>query len=118
LGHSELTMGISFAQLKLSPLRLSPVEVPITGLEEPLMIHQFTLAESLAIDELTQGEDPEVQTLDHVLMFLNGIEYVPNPDDRDALKRMFASWQIREIYSKAMKLNGMGPEALRDAQKN
>lgn len=113
-------MALSFAALKKGSLKLDPVAVDISGLEEPLLIHQFSAAQ---MDEVMAGEvvgeaDLEAIQLTRLMKFLNGFEYALADGDREVLLDNFASWQIREIYQKALKLNGFGPDALREAEKN
>jgi hypothetical protein len=111
-------MAISFADLIEKPFVLPPVEVDITGLPEALLVHQFTMNQMAELMEHEEGAEPELVLRNQVLQFLNGFDYSPTEEARSQLGDMFASWQLRELYNKAIRLNGFGPEALRDAQKN
>ncbi len=111
-------MAISFSQLKEKPFILGPVEVQVTGFPEPLLVHQFTMNQMAILMDGQVEEDKELSLRNQVLRFLNGFDYEPNDEDRKLLGELFASWQLREIYNKAVRLNGFGPDALRDAEKN
>lgn len=113
-------MALLFADLKKGSLNLKPVEVPISGLLEPLLIHQFSAAQMSVVMAEPDGEsvDLEALQLTRLMKFLNGFDYEQADGDREILMDNFASWQIREIYQKALKLNGFGPDALREAEKN
>lgn len=118
MGNYTLIMAITFAQLKEKPFVLEPVEVQVGGLPEPLLIHQFTMNQMTELMEHEEDGDSELLLRNQVLRFLNGFAHVPTEEDREQLGELFASWQLREIYNKAVRLNGYGPEALRDASKN
>ncbi len=111
-------MAISYAQIKSAPVLLEPAEVQITGLPEPLLIYQFTMNQIKKLMEAGGGEDNEIALRKQVLKFLNGFDYEPTDEDCEELGDIFAGWQLREIYSKALKLNGFGADALRNAEKN
>jgi hypothetical protein len=111
-------MATSYAQLKNSPVQLEPAEVSISGIAEPLLIHQFTMNQIKKLMEAGNGEDNEIALRKQVLKFLNGFDCQPSDKDCDELGDIFAGWQLREIYSKALKLNGFGADALRNAEKN
>lgn len=110
--------SISYDQLLQSPPKLQPVPVSITGIDHPLLIHQFTMDQAAVVDEKAADVDKELRLSKQVLLFLRGIDYAPTAEDCKRLGSVFSAWQIREIFTKAMKLNGFGPEALREAQKN
>lgn len=107
----------SYAELKLALVKLQPVAVEITGIESPLLIHQFTMNEIEKIDA-EQDENAERHIRKKVLRFLNGMDAEITEQDCTDLGLYFTGWQVREIYTKALKLNGFGPEALREAEKN
>ena len=112
-------MSFSFAHLKENKPKLEPVPVDIGGLAEPLLIHQFTMNELAALtDESKLSKDDETRMRVQVVGLLNGPGTEVTEDDCAALSKIFTIWQIREIYQKALKLNGYGPEALREAEKN
>ena len=112
-------MSFTFADLKQNRPKLEPVPVEITGLSEPLLIHQFTMNQMAEVLEAKDGsQDEEKVVRNQVLRFLNGADYEPTDEDRDALVNIFAGWQVREIYLKSLKLNGYGPDSLREAEKN
>lgn len=112
-------MAFSFADLKENPPKLPPVEVPIEGFSEPLLIHQFTLSELEKLDDdISEGDDAERRLRTQVVQMLNGPGVPVTDEDRNALSKIFAGWQLRKIFAAGMKLNGLGPEALREAEKN
>lgn len=106
-----------YADFKTKKVMLLPVPVSITGIEVPLLIHQFTMSEMEQLEK-DRDEDPEVHVRKQVLRFLNGLDVEITKDDCDELGKFFAGWQVREIFTKALKLNGFGPEAMREAEKN
>jgi hypothetical protein len=109
---------ISYDQLIQDGVKLEPVPVNITGLSKPLLIHQFTMDQIEEVDEKSKDEDNERALRKHVLFFLRGIDCKPTDDDIKGLSKNFTVWQLREIFTKAMKLNGFGPDSLREAEKN
>ena len=114
-------MGLTFAQLKSGPVNFPPVPVPVSGFCEPILIHQFSINQMkniLSADKENPDVDEEYRVRNQLLKFLNGYEYEPTEEDRLALLDIFSSGQIHEVYSKALKLNGKGPDALREAEKN
>jgi hypothetical protein len=112
-------MAFSFADLLATPPVLPPVPVAIGGLDQPLLIHQFTMDQLAEMsDDKTHDGDSEKKLRVQVVKFLNGHDAVVTDEECAALSKLFASWQVREIYHKAMKLNGYGPEAMREAEKN
>lgn len=110
-------MAISYAEFKKNPLVLAPVEVKLSFLDEPILIHQFTMAQMQVIDAENDG-DAEKNIRKQVLRFLSGFDVSINDDDINELGELFTGWQVREIYLAAIKLNGYGPSALREAEKN
>lgn len=110
--------SISYDQLLQSPPNMQPVPVEITGIEQPILVHQFTMDEIKLLGENAKDDDEEKSLRKQVLIFLRGIQYQPTDEECQKLGSVFAGWQMREIYTKAMRLNGFGPEALREAQKN
>lgn len=110
-------MGATYAEFKRKFVKLEPVEVRIGGLDEPILIHQFTVNDIKKLDE-GLGEDVELQLRKKVLRFLNGLDADVSEEACAELGDYFAGWQVREIFTKAIKLNGFGPEALREAEKN
>lgn len=112
-------MAFRFSELKANCPKLEPVPVEIGGLQEPLLIHLFTMNELAALtDESKLSADDETRLRVQVVGFLNGPGAEVTEEDCAALSEVFAIWQIREIYQKALRLNGHGPEALREAEKN
>ena len=102
--------------LAIKPV-LEPVDTPIAGLSEPLKLHLFTW-DDYAEKVMKDGDDSEKTVMTQVLYFLGGLEADVSDEARQQLKKTFASWQIRDIYQKGMRLNGSGPDAVRDALKN
>ncbi|WP_039913153.1 hypothetical protein [Cellvibrio mixtus] len=113
-------MSFSFSELKKGSLKLAPVPVDVSGVKEPIIVHQFSAAQMSVVMADHEGEssDAEIVLFNRLLIFLNGFDYVPTEEDRAILVDNFAQWQIRELYSKVLKLNGFGPDALREAEKN
>ena len=111
-------MAFTFDDLVAEPPVFKPVEVPITGLEQPLLIHVFTMDQMAKIVEQVDCEDAEEKLRMQVVYFLRGAAEVPTPEDCAKLSGIFAGFQVREIYTKALRLNGFGPEAMREAEKN
>ena len=112
-------MAFSFSDLKANRPKLEPVPVDIGGLAEPLLIHQFTMNElSELTDEAKQEPDDEKRLRIQIVKLLNGPGTDVTDEDCAELSRIFTSWQLREIYQKSLTLNGHGPEALREAEKN
>jgi hypothetical protein len=112
-------MSLTFSHLKQIRPQLEPVPVDIGGLSQPLLVHQFTMSQMAKVLEANDGsKDDEIVVRNQVLKFLNGADYEPTDEDRTALVNIFAGWQVREIYLKSLKLNGYGPDSLREAEKN
>lgn len=111
-------MALSFDDLKRVRPTLEPVEVPIEGLKDTLLLHQFTLAQLTAIDSEIETDDQEEKLRHSVLRFMKGPDAEIDEDDHVALREMFAGWQLRKIFTVGLKLNGHGPAALREAEKN
>ena len=110
--------SISYDQYLQNGAKLEPVPVEITGVPQPLLIHQFTMDQIETLNEKSKDDDPEKSLRKQVLFFMRGIDSEPSDDDWKRLGSVFTGWQIREVYTKAMKLNGFGPESLREAEKN
>jgi hypothetical protein len=110
-------MAISFADLKKNPLKLGPVAVAIEGLPEPLLIYQFTMNQMAEFDAIV-GETDEITIRKKVLRFLQGFDVEIPEDDYKSLGQYFTGWQLREIFTQGLTLNGFGPSALGDAKKN
>lgn len=111
-------MAWSFEDLKRNRPKLQPVPVPIEGIDEPVLIHQFTLSELESFGETNADEDPEKTLRTNVLRLLKGFGQEITDEDRASLSEIFAGWQLRQIFTAGLKLNGQGPAALREAEKN
>lgn len=111
-------MARSFKDLQLSAPVLKPFEVDITGLDEKILIHSFTVAELENVTSSVEGMDETTAYRTQIVQMLNGADYVVTDQDRDDVARIFTIWQQKEIFNKGLKLNGQGPEALREAEKN
>jgi hypothetical protein len=119
-------MALDFAAFKNLRPKLEPVAVQIDGLSEPLFLHVFTMREMqkvmdvhpLALAETNEADKNDTALRVQVLYFLQGINAEITALACDELTDLFTSWQIRDIYKKALQLNGMGPSALGDALKN
>lgn len=98
--------------------KLKPFEVAITGIDEPVLIHAFTLDEMREFSQEDDTEDSEQSVFKKVATLMRGPGAVVTEADCEAMSKIFTSWQVREIYYKGMKLNGFGPDALREAEKN
>lgn len=109
---------ISYDQFLAAPHKLKPVPVPVAGLEQSLLIHQFTIDEIQRLNELSKDDDAERSLRKQVIYFLRGLDCTPSDDDLAKLSAVFSGWQIRDVYTKAMKLNGFGPDSMREAEKN
>lgn len=110
-------MAFSFDDLKRLRPKLDPVAVSIEGISEPVLLHQFTLNE-LALLDKQKGDDQEQNVRISVLRFLKGPAAEIGDDDRAALDEIFTAWQLRQIFMAGLKLNGQGPSAVKDAEKN
>jgi hypothetical protein len=110
--------SLSYDQLLQNGVTLPPVPVTITGIDKPLLVHQFTMDQIEAVNEKAKDDDAEKSLRKQVIFFLRGVDCEPTDDDCKKLGGVFSGWQIREIYTKAMKLNGFGPDSLREAEKN
>lgn len=111
-------MALTLDDLINAPRKLKPFEVEITGIDEPVLIHSFTLDEMKAVEKSDDGGDQEVSVLRRVATLMRGPGADVSEADLEAIGRIFTGWQVREIYVKGMKLNGFGPDALREAEKN
>lgn len=111
-------MAINYSELKKNPIVLPMVEVAIDGLPDAVLVHQFTINQMKKVNAARTDEMSEDEFRNQILMFFRGSEFEPSQDDRDALSDQFSAYQLRDIYVKAMRLNGLGPSALRDAEKN
>jgi hypothetical protein len=116
-------MALDLDSLKQKPPVLKPFEVEITGIDEPVIIHAFTMDELAEMMKATEAGESVEGDNEHLIRkkvvgFLRGPGAEITDDDCASLSRIFSSWQLREIYVKAHKLNGFGPEALREAEKN
>lgn len=110
--------SVSYDQLLQDGVHLPPVPVQVTGIEKPLLVHQFTMDQIESVNEKSKDDDAEKSLRKQVIFFLRGAGVEPTDDDCKKLGSVFSAWQMRELYTKAMKLNGFGPEALREAEKN
>ncbi len=116
--------AISYDQFLQSPAKLKPAPVNVAGLDQPILVHQFTMDEVELLNKKTAlaadaTEDEKEKSLrKQVLYFLRGLSADPSDDDCQKLSEVFSGWQLRDIYKKAMKLNGFGPDSLREAEKN
>ncbi len=116
-------MALDLDALKQKPPVLKPFEVDITGVDEPVIIHAFTMDQLTEMVKVTEAGEPvdgdnEQLVRKKVVGFMRGPGAEITEEDCASLSRIFSSWQLREIYVKAHKLNGFGPEALREAEKN
>lgn len=111
-------MALTLDDLIARPQVLKPAEVEISGLDEKLLIHVFTMDQVSELIESIEDEDPEQKLRKQVVMFLRGVDARPSAEDCAALSKIFTGFQLREIYTKAFRLNGFGPDALREAEKN
>lgn len=111
-------MALTLDDLIAKPPVFKPQEVNITGIDEPLLIHVFTMDQMAKISEVAQSDDEEQKLRMQVIYFLRGMDADPSPEDCAKLSEIFTGFQVREIYTKAFRLNGFGPEALREAEKN
>lgn len=116
--------AISYDQFLQSPVKLKPAPVQVAGIDQPLLVHQFTMDEIQLLNQKTSLEndatefEKENSLRKQVLFFLRGLNADPTDDDCQKLSEVFSGWQLRDIYKKAMKLNGFGPDSLREAEKN
>jgi len=94
-----------------------PVE--LTGREDKIPVHAFSMNQ---MDEVMKrkecGNEFVLTVSEQLIKFLNGFDYEIQPGDIRLLGDLFCSWEVRELYDKALKLNGFGPGALREAEKN
>jgi hypothetical protein len=111
-------MAKSFKDLQAYAPSLKPFEVAITGLDEPILIHAFTVTELDKTAAAMEGMDDTTAFRTQVVLLLNGSDHEVTDKDREDVARIFSLWQLREIFNKGLKLNGQGPEALREAEKN
>jgi hypothetical protein len=107
---------ITYSNLVTNRPPLAPVPVKIEGLESPLLIHTFTVADySAAIN--TEGMDEEIGLRVQILRFLGGLNADISSESVEQLGSIFTHYQMREIYLKAVRVNGQGPSSLGDAEK-
>lgn len=112
-------MAFSLKDLQAARAALPPVPVKMSWMDEPLLIHQFTINDIKAFDsEAADIADQEHRIRYQIIKLLNGPLAKVTQEDCDSLGEIFTGWQIREIFHKGLKLNGQGPEALREAEKN
>lgn len=119
--------------------RLQPIEVSIEGLEFGISVHLFTVDEMEKVfagvdvaqyeSDLKAAADDEAKNALAIaynekmfrvqtLRFLGGVDADVSEPARNKLSGVFASWQLRQLYQKALKANGYGPESVREAVKN
>jgi hypothetical protein len=108
--------AVSYSSLLASRPPLAQVPVTIEGIESQLLIHTFTVADYRKVVEAENGDD-ETGIRIQILRFLGGLNADVSDKAVEGLATVFTPWQIREIYIKAIKINGHGPSALGDAEK-
>lgn len=109
---------ITYSNLVANRPQLAPVPVKVEGIEHPIQVHVYTISDYRQLMEKSSvGKDEETVLRIQLLYFLGGL----NADVGEAaiaqLDEIFTSWQMRELYRKAITLNGQGPAALEDAAK-
>lgn len=110
----------SFDDLLAAGASLKPVPVSIEGLDDQVLIHQFTwdqFRELFESDKPDDDADQEAHIRTQVLKLLRGPDCEPTAEDCASLGKIFTVAQVREIYNKGLRLNGFGAAALRDAEK-
>lgn len=111
-------MAKTFDELCAAGVALAPVATEIDGLDEELLLHQFTSADFDALVEkhkFTSGKPESVWKA--AICFLKGKGYEPKAADRDQLQAMFTNAQIERIAIAGLRLNGFG-SGTRAAVKN
>lgn len=109
----------SFSELKAAIAALPAVSVGVQGLDDEVLVHQFTWAQFDKLMNL-KGDDSFAKQAICMLCGSETLESVDDigKEDIEALMATFTVAQVREIYQKCMRINGFGAEAVRDAEKN
>jgi hypothetical protein len=108
--------AISYSSLLANRPPLPQVPVKIEGLDSELLIHTFTVADySKVIDVAGMNDEQGLRV--QILRFLGGLNADVSPEAVEDLAKVFTPWQMRDVYLKALRLNGQGPSALGDAEK-
>lgn len=107
---------VSYSSLLASRPALEPVPVDIEGIPNPVLIHLFTIADYSAATKV-ETDDDEVSVRVQILRFLGGLNADVSAAAVEQLNSVFTAFQLREIYRKAVRVNGHGPAALGDAEK-
>lgn len=115
-------MGLKYQNVKGTKQVYSPVDVPIDGLDEPVELHRFSWSDFDILMGIKDDADGN-GFMKQVICILSGqaqFEAVDTITEEDIqqLCDYFTVPQIREIYSHGLRINGYGPLAAKDAEKN
>ncbi|TQV85192.1 hypothetical protein FKG94_03105 [Exilibacterium tricleocarpae] len=113
-------MAISFQEMRQrgGSLELEPESVQIDGLSEDILIYRFSWNDFEKILNHESGEGVVPSRVHQVVCLLNPPGYEPTLDDIDFMTATYTLPQIKDMYSKALDINGFGHKAQKDAQKN
>jgi hypothetical protein len=107
---------MNYQELLANKPVLEPVLTDITGLKNPIQIYLFTMTEMQTV--MVDFEDAEKTVRTRCMYFMCGLGADVSDESLAKMSDIFPSWQLLEIYRKALKLNGYGPGALGEAVKN
>lgn len=107
---------ISFDTVLKGGLKLSPVSREIEGLDEPVLIQQFSWDDFEKLLEPPK-EDEKNYLVKQVIMFMRGMEPEPTEEEIVAIKKSFSMSVIRKIFQVGLEVNGTGKAAESEAKK-
>lgn len=118
-------MALGFDDLKSLAPKTKALPIDVDGFDEQVLVYQFKWVQ---FDKLLALEDDETgqSFKKQVICLLKGPACFDadgeitaiTKEECDWLSAMFSVSQAREIYQKGLRLNGFGPDAARDAEKN